>query len=206
MVDKFFIMDHSRAETGLTDGLATLYNASAGTVSASGTMTEVGSTGRYYRTFSITTAGSYLILGDFSNSFDAGNSSTPSQVSEGFLLSTTAVTPDTVTDTATTYVHVKWRLDDLEPNLGAGSANIISQAISGANFEARTLTGLGQTDTSLTYPVADLASAEVVNTLLGRDDMSVSNERESMAKRQREQGLAKLRALGYDTKHSFTNT
>lgn len=205
MVDKFFTMDGPRFTPGLTDGLSTLYNQ-AGTIISSGTMTEFGSTGRYFKMFSTSTAGSYLIIGDFTNSYNAGNAPTATQLSEGFHVTATAAVPDNITSLSTTYLHVKYRLDDLEPNIGTGSANIISEAISGANFEARQLTDFTSTNTNLTYPVADLAAAQVVSTMLGRDDMTVSNKREVMYTRLREQGLQKLKNLGTNVRPNMTNT
>lgn len=201
MVDKFFTARAGRDQSGLSP-LSTVYDVSDGSVTTSGAMSEVASTGNYYVTHSITSAGSYLVEHDFSVDSSA---TVPTKYSEGFLITSSAVAADTLSNLSTTYLHVKYRLDDLEPNLGTGSANIVSQAISGAAFEASQLSGKAITDSDLTYPVADLAAAEVVESMLGRDDIPVSNEREAMANSLVDRGYRKLKAMGVDTRYKFTN-
>ena len=164
-----------------------------GTLSESGVMTHIAS-GKYKYSYSPSTADNYFAV----------------MVAEARTVVTDLVSlpasgvVDTISSLTTTYLHVKYRLDDMEPNLGAGSANIVSEAISGAAYEASQLTGLAITDSGLTYPVADMAAAEVVHTLLGRDNLPVSEQRTEMADRLRQRGLDKLKAKGHDVRYRMT--
>jgi len=183
-----------RYTTGLTDVVYSVFNQ-AGTSAATGTLTEAGSTGVYLGAYSSTTAGSYFWIAD--------SATQPSMQSEKFLIDETAGTVDALS-TSTSYLHVKWRLGDIEANLGTGSANIVSQAISGAQAEVDQLTD-SATGTVVTFAVADLAAGFVVDTMLGRDDLPVSNQRMQMAKHLKENAYKKLISKGHDLRYKLVN-
>lgn len=183
-----------RFTPGLTDVVYGVYNQ-AGTSQATGVLTEAGSTGVYLGEYSTETTGSYFWIAD--------SSTQPSMQSDHFLISTAPGVTDTLT-TNTTYLHVKYRLGDIEPNLGTGSANIVSFAISGAQAEVDQLTN-SSTATVIRFAVADLAAGKVVDTFLGRDNLPVSNMRVQMAENLKEAGYTTLRSKGYDVKYSKVN-
>lgn len=103
-----------------------------------------------------------------------------------------------------TYEMVKFRLGDIEANLGTGSANIISQAISGASAEIDALTNTATGDV-IDHAKAYLAAGLVVDTFLGRDDITVSNERLQMAKNLKENAYNMIKSKGINIKISKVN-
>jgi len=185
-----------RYTPGLTDVVYSVFNQ-AGASQATGTLTEAGSSGIYLGTFSSVTTGSYFWVAD--------SATQPSMQSppEAFIINEPVGTVDSLT-TDTDYLDVKFRLGDIESNLGTGSANIVSLAISGAQAEVDQLTNTS-TGTIIRFAVADLAAGKVVDTFLGRDDMPVSNQRMQMAENLKENAYRILKAKGHDVKYSKVN-
>ena len=105
---------------------------------------------------------------------------------------------------AVTYDMVLNRLGDIEQNLGTGSAGIVATMISGAQAEIDQLTN-SSTGTLIDFAVADLATAHVVDSLLGRDDLPTSNQRAQMSTNFKRNAYMKLNAVGHDVKYSMVN-
>lgn len=120
------------------------------------------------------------------------------------MYDTTEAVPDALSTTATTYLHVKYRLGDLEANLGAGSANIVSTAISGAQAIIDEYTGT-KTGTIIVHAVADYAAGMVVDTALGMDNISVSNDRVNMAQNLKKNAIDMANAVGRDLRYKKVN-
>ncbi len=188
---KLIPYEAKRFTTGLSDVLTTVYRN--GTVVESGVASEQGATGVYFYPFTSTSAGSYLAITD--------SATQPQLDSTAWTWDTSAGTVDALTIN-TSYLHVKHRLGDVESNLGAGSANIVSLAISGAQAEIDQLTG-NATGTLVTFAVAELAAGKVVDTLLGRDDLPVSNDRVNMAKNLKENSYKMVSSYGHDVRYKI---
>jgi len=106
--------------------------------------------------------------------------------------------------TTTTYDDVKFRLGDIEANLGTGSDAIIANAISGAYPEVLVATG-SSTDDLVRYAVANLAAVSIVTSFLGRDDQSVSNIRDTMVTELKQTADRQIKAIGWKTKYRKAN-
>ena len=183
-----------RYTTGLTDVVYEVFNQ-AGTSQATGTLTEAGSTGVYLGSYNTVTTGSYFWIAD--------SATQPQMRSDFFTIATEPGTTDTLS-TNTDYLNVKFRLGDIEQNLGTGSANIVSLAISGAQAEVDQLTN-SASGNIITFAVAELAASKVVDTMLGRDDLPVSNMRREMSENLRENSYRMLRSRGFDVKYKKAN-
>jgi len=191
---KLIKYEAKRFTTGLTDVLTTIYRN--GTVVESGVATEQATTGVYFYPYSSTTAGSYLAYTD--------SATQPQPKTEAWRWVSFDSAVDTLS-TSVTYLHVKWRLGDIEANLGTGSANIISTAISGAQAEVDEIVGRSATTPLEVFAIADLAAGRTVDTFLGRDDLPVSNQRIQMAANLKENAYRMLKAEGHEVRYSKVN-
>lgn len=104
----------------------------------------------------------------------------------------------------TTYLDVKYRLGDIEANIGTGSDAVISTAISGAYPEVLSMTG-SSTDKLVKHIVANLAAADVATSFLGRSNQSVSNQRVEMVTMLKETADRQIKAIGVKSRRNKVN-
>lgn len=71
------------------------------------------------------------------------------------------------------YSHVKYRLGDIETNIGAGSNLIVNEMIADAYSFVNQYTG-SVTGQIIDSAAADYAAAKVVDTMMGKDSKVIS--------------------------------
>jgi len=115
---------------------------------------------------------------------------------------------------STTYLQVKYRLGDLEPNIGTGSDNIIAEAISGAGAELDEFTN-SATGTIIDYAVADLAASYIIDRFMSSTEgVSISIEGVSLGPKTltqmstnfRDSAYRKAAQVGHHLRYSKANS
>lgn len=104
-----------------------------------------------------------------------------------------------------TYDDVKFRIADIEANIGTGSDSIVTEAISGAISEVAQYCGASATGDAIDTIVADLAAKQMVDRAMGMDPMTRSPKLVILSENLEKNAMRKIKGFGVVTRYDKTN-